>query len=117
MHPISASPSELYAVFCGQIDQLSVQHIFAAVEEASRNSVKSIHILFQSSGGCVGDGVCLYNFFRVLPFDLTLYNVGSVQSIAAIAYLGAKHRKTSAHALFQLLPICMSLQLLSSATV
>ena len=47
MHPISAFPSELYAVFCGQIDQLSVQHIFAAVEEASRNSVKSIHILFQ----------------------------------------------------------------------
>lgn len=61
-----------------------------------------IHLLFQSLGGSVGDGICLYNFFQALTIDLTLYNVGAVQSIATIAYLGAKKRKTSAYAVFGL---------------
>ncbi len=63
---------------------------------------KHVHLLFQSSGGFVGDGICLYNFFRSLPIDLTIYNAGAVQSIAAIAYLGAKKRKTSKHGTFMI---------------
>jgi ATP-dependent Clp protease, protease subunit len=59
-------------------------------------------LLFQSTGGTVSDGVCLYNFFRSLPIGLTLYNSGSVASIAVIAYLGAKKRKVNAHATFML---------------
>ena len=59
-----------------------------------------IHMLFQTAGGFIGDGVCLYNFFRTLPVELTLYNVGSVCSAGVIAYLGAQKRKTSAHAAF-----------------
>jgi ATP-dependent Clp protease protease subunit len=35
-----------------------------------------------------------------MPIDVTLYNAGSVQSIAAVAYLGAKRRKVSARATF-----------------
>jgi len=61
-----------------------------------------MHVLFQSSGGGIGEGVCLYNFFRTLQIDLTLYNVGTVSSIAVIAYLGAKHRKVSPHGTFMI---------------
>ena len=50
--------------------------------------VAHVHLLFQSNGGTVGDGLCLYNFFRSLPISLTFYNTGSVASVAAIAYLG-----------------------------
>jgi ATP-dependent protease ClpP protease subunit len=35
-------------------------------------------------------------------FDLTLYNTGTIASGATIAYLGAKKRKASAHALFMI---------------
>jgi ATP-dependent protease ClpP protease subunit len=103
-------PPELYAVFCDQLNENSVHRFFDLADLASRDRVKSAHILFQSSGGSVGDGVCLYNFFRALRFDVTLYNVGSIQSIAVIAYLGAEHRKTSAHALFQLHRTVLGLQ-------
>jgi ATP-dependent Clp protease protease subunit len=58
--------------------------------------------MFQSTGGYVGDGICLYNFFKSLTIDLTIYNAGFVQSIAAVAFLGAKKRKTSARATFML---------------
>src|SRR5215217_2667776 len=55
--------------------------------------VAHVHMLFQSNGGTVCDGVCLYNFFRSLPISLTLYNTGSVAPVAVVAYLGAHERK------------------------
>jgi ATP-dependent Clp protease protease subunit len=94
--------NEVFAVFCGLIDQAAVQRIFQGVTAAINTGVTHLHLLFQSTGGFVGDGVCLYNFFRSLPLSLTLYNAGAVQSIAAIAYLGAKKRQTSAHASFMI---------------
>jgi ATP-dependent Clp protease protease subunit len=100
--PPSALPplNSIYAVFAGGIDQAAVQRIFQGIAGASASGVNDIHLLFQSFGGMVGDGVCLYNFFRSLPLDLTLYNVGNVSSAATTAFLGARKRKTSAYATF-----------------
>ncbi len=58
--------------------------------------------MMQSSGGGIGEGVCLYNLFRTLSIDLTLYNSGTVASIAVVAYLGAKKRVVSPHGLFMI---------------
>jgi ATP-dependent Clp protease protease subunit len=93
-------PPEVYAVFCGPIDQASTQKIFNGLTLATTQNVKAVHVLFQSLGGSVGDGIALYNFFAAITIDLTLYNVGQVASAALIAYLGAKKRKTSSHASF-----------------
>jgi ATP-dependent Clp protease protease subunit len=98
----SAPTDEVFATFCGMIDHAAVQRIFSGFATGMGLGVKRIHLLFQSDGGVVGDGVCLYNYFRTLPIDLTLYNAGSVRSIATIAYLGAKGRKTSTHATFMI---------------
>jgi ATP-dependent Clp protease protease subunit len=100
----TAPPSvpEIYAVFCGNIDQPSVARIVSGFTSVINNRAPRLHLLFQSSGGLVGDGICLYNFFRAVPIPLTLYNVGAVSSIAALAYLGAEERKVSAHATFML---------------
>jgi hypothetical protein len=95
-------PLQAYAVFSDNINQASVQRIFFNFTGAMEKQFKHVHLLFQSSGGFVGDGICLYNFFRSLPIDLTIYNAGAVQSIAAIAYLGAKKRKTSKHGTFMI---------------
>jgi ATP-dependent Clp protease, protease subunit len=99
---VPAGPPEIYGVFCGNVDQASVARIMSGMATAINNRVPRLHLLFQSSGGLVGDGVCLYNFLKALPIPLTIYNVGSVSSIAALAYLGAEERKVSAHATFML---------------
>lgn len=93
-----------YGAFSGIIDQNSVQRIIqgiAPVTDPAAN-VGRIHLMFHSTGGGVGDGICLYNFFRALPVELVLYNTGAIHSIAVVAYLGAKKRKTSARATFVL---------------
>lgn len=95
-------PEEVYATFVGKIDSDAVKRITAAFSNASLKGVKRIHLAFQSSGGVVGDGVFLYNFFAELPMDLIIYNSGGVSSIAVVAYLGAKKRKTSARACFMI---------------
>jgi ATP-dependent Clp protease protease subunit len=93
-------PAELYLTFCSKIDQDSVHRLMNATAVATQKNVKHLHLLFQSTGGMVADGVCLYHFFKSLPVQLTVYNVGSVQSIATIAYLGAKTRIANARSVF-----------------
>jgi ATP-dependent Clp protease, protease subunit len=100
----AASPAkqEIHATFAGIVDQQALHRIFGGVSEATKMGLGTVHLLFQSTGGAVGDGVCLYNYLRALPVDLCLYNVGFVGSIAVVAYLGAKVRRASAGATFML---------------
>jgi len=93
-------PPEVYGVFCGGINQESAQKLSNTFGIASNGGVQHLHLLYQSTGGAVGDGVFLYNLFRALPLQLTLYNGGQVSSAAAVAYLGAQGRKVSAGATF-----------------
>lgn len=95
-------PTIVYGLFAGAIDQLAVQRFHNVFSLASHNGVKHIHIIFQTNGGIIGDGISLYNLFRASPVDMTLYNVGTVCSIGVIAFLGAKNRKTSKYATFMI---------------
>jgi ATP-dependent Clp protease, protease subunit len=100
--PPAPQPQEVYAVFCDAVNQESVKRLSASLSFASQNNIGHVHLLLQSTGGTVSDGVCLYNIFKALPIDLTVYNCGSVMSVAAVAFLGASKRKTSARATFML---------------
>jgi ATP-dependent Clp protease, protease subunit len=95
-------PAEVYAIFCGGIEQATGQKVVNSLTIAMGGKVKHVHLLFQSAGGYVGDGVFLYNLFRSIPIELTLYNVGQISSAGVVAYLGAKRRKTTASATFML---------------
>jgi ATP-dependent Clp protease protease subunit len=98
-----ALPPEVYAVFCGGIEQATAQKIVNGLTGAiNSGTAKHVHLLFQSAGGYVGDGVFLYNFFRSIPIELTLYNGGQISSAGVVAYLGAKNRKTTKSATFML---------------
>lgn len=94
---------DVYAIFCGPIDQVSAQRLVNFLSIGMAGKVRPhVHMLFQSAGGFVGDGVFLYNLFRSLPLELTLYNVGQISSAGVTAYLGARRRKTSAQASFMI---------------
>jgi len=95
-----ALPETVYAAFCGDIAQITAAKVVAGLTNVMAAKSKHIHLLFQTAGGYVGDGVFLYNFFRTISVELTLYNVGQISSAGVIAYLGAKNRKTSRNATF-----------------
>jgi ATP-dependent protease ClpP protease subunit len=93
-------PSEVYAIYCGGIEQATAQKVVNSLTIAMGGKVKHVHLLFQSAGGYVGDGVFLYNLFRSVPIELTLYNAGQISSAGVVAYLGSRNRKTTKSATF-----------------
>ena len=93
-------PADVYAVFCGGIEQATAQKIVNGLTGAMALKVQHVHVLFQTAGGYIADGVFLYNFFRTIPIELTLYNGGQISSAGVMVFLGARHRKTSPNATF-----------------
>ena len=80
------APHDVYAIFVDDINQGNTNRIAQGITGAMAAGNKHAHIMFQSWGGFVGDGVMLYNFFRSLSaLDLSLYNSGQVASAAVIA--------------------------------
>lgn len=102
MNQPALSPEEIYCTLAGDIDQQMVARVFSNFSLAINNGVKTVHLLMQSGGGRVGDGLALYNYFRHLPLNVIGYNGGSIASIATYAYLGIVTRKASASAAFMI---------------
>jgi ATP-dependent Clp protease protease subunit len=113
--PVPPIPEVVYAAFCGDIAQITAAKVVAGLTNAMGAKSKHVHLLFQTAGGYVGDGVFLYNFFSTIPIELTLYNVGQISSAGVVAYLGAKHRKTTRNATFMLHRSTSSPQFATSA--
>jgi ATP-dependent Clp protease protease subunit len=93
-------PKELYLTFAGGIDQLAVSRIFNGLNGAVNQGVEQVHLLIQSAGGNVEDGLAVHNYLTNLPLELTTYNEGAVQSIAVLMYLSGKIRKCAGNACF-----------------
>jgi ATP-dependent Clp protease protease subunit len=92
----------VYAAFVGDIDEEALQRIVGGLMPAIQQRPQHVHLMFQSNGGIVGHGIALYNFFRRFPVELTLYNMGVVQSMGVLAYVGAAKRKVNKHSSFLL---------------
>ena len=96
------APEEIWATYCGDINAANAAKLVNGLTTVGVNGTKRIHILFQSWGGFVGDGVFLYNALKKFSIEVVLYNAGQVASAAAIAFLGAHARKTTANAVFMI---------------
>jgi ATP-dependent protease ClpP protease subunit len=107
----------VYGVFTGPIDAEIVRRITTQLIRFTNPhaGIRSIHLLFHSSGGEVRDGVILHNFFQAFPLELVLYNGGEVGSAAVSAFLGARQRRASSHAAFAIHRGCMAVERASAS--
>jgi ATP-dependent Clp protease, protease subunit len=95
-------PEILYGVFCGDVNAGNMEKFVSNLTTASTHGVKQIHIMFQSWGGFVGDGIFLFNLLRTFPTEITFYNAGQIASAGVLAFMGAHHRKTTKNAIFMI---------------
>jgi ATP-dependent Clp protease protease subunit len=84
----------------GDINSDMVHRVFEAVADMTEDLVTDAHILIQSNGGYVSDGICLYNYLSKLPIRFHFYNAGAVASIAVIVFLAGQKRYASHTARF-----------------
>lgn len=92
--------TDIYATLVGQVNDLMLQKLFHGLTVAMNNKVQRVHLVVQTTGGFIGDGVAAYNFIRNLPLEIIVYNIGWVQSIGVVLFLGAHKRKASKTATF-----------------
>ena len=101
--PLPPTPTnEIYGTLVSGVNEGMLQKLMNVIAIAASNKVDRIHLLMHSTGGFVNDGIAGYNFLRTLPLDVILYNVGSIQSIASVMFLGANKRKASKAATFMI---------------
>lgn len=97
-------PTNFYGVFSGEINQFSAQKFFDNFAIISQQPVleKHLHLLIQSGGGAIAEGIAMYNLIHSAPFDVSLYNSGTLQSMATIVFMAAKRRVVNENATFML---------------
>ncbi|MBC7513438.1 MAG: ATP-dependent Clp protease proteolytic subunit [Herminiimonas sp.] len=98
--PVNQAEHVGYYTLAGDVNNDMVQRVFCAVAEMSTSEISTAHLLVQSHGGFISDGLCLYNFLSKLPIRFVTYNAGAVASIAVIVFLAGRQRYASDTARF-----------------
>ncbi len=91
-----------YFTLTGDINSDMVRRVFDALGKITADGIGTVHILLQSNGGYVSDGICLYNTLRNAPLNLIMYNSGAVASIAVTVFLAGQRRVASDTARFMI---------------
>ena len=92
--------SVLYVIFTAEINPTTVEKLTAVMVQAAKKLVKEVYLAISTPGGQVQAGITLYNTLSALPFDLTVHNIGNVDSIGNVVFLAGKSRYASESATF-----------------
>lgn len=95
--PISPT---VYVAFSAEINVSTTESLIATLANLSNQGVQHVYLLLSTPGGAVMSGMTLYNVLRAMPFDLTIHNVGNVDSIGNAVFLAGKHRYATPQATF-----------------
>jgi ATP-dependent Clp protease, protease subunit len=93
---------EAWFTLSGDVNSDMVHRVFEAVASMTEDGLETAHVLVQSNGGYVSDGLCLYNFMANAPVEFVMYNGGAVASIAVILFLAGSRRYASETARFMI---------------
>jgi ATP-dependent Clp protease, protease subunit len=97
---LAKKETSAYFTLSGDVNSDMVHRVFDAVSRMTDTGIDTAHILLQSNGGYVSDGLCLYNFLSRSPINFVMYNAGAVASIAVILFLSGTRRYASETARF-----------------
>lgn len=96
------SPPPLFLTIAGMVNQEMSARVFQTLSGAIRDGYQDVHLLIQSTGGFIGDGIGIFNFLSNLPIKITTYNIGYVASIAVPIYLAGSNRVCAETATFMI---------------
>lgn len=78
--------------FNSAINSQTASVLMGALAQCCNKQHKEIHVLLNTPGGSVQDGICLYNFIKALPQKVVMYNMGNVDSIGNVIYQAGNYR-------------------------
>jgi len=90
----------LYMTFSAEINANTTEALIAALAQAANQQVQQVYLAFSTPGGQVIHGMHLYNVLKGMPFDLTIHNVGSVNSMGNAVFMAGDQRYATTDATF-----------------
>ena len=90
----------VYLLFQSEVNQQTCERLCTAMGTLANQGYREIYFLLSTPGGTVSNGLAIYNFMRGLPCRFVTHNIGNVDSIGNVIYLGGEERYTCAHATF-----------------
>jgi len=82
----------IFISFSAEINQNTTESLMGLLSDKLNNGFKDFYILFSTPGGNVANGVTLYNYLRSIPAKITMHNIGIVDSIGNLIFLGGEPR-------------------------
>jgi ATP-dependent protease ClpP protease subunit len=84
--------AEHHILFTGEIKAATANSFVALLANLAGQQTDKVTIAINSSGGEVVHGIAMYNAMRAMPYPINTHNVGNVDSIANVVYLGGNER-------------------------
>ncbi|PWE56757.1 hypothetical protein DEM27_10365 [Metarhizobium album] len=81
-------------VFSADITVASAQNFATILSNMVSQKYTHLTIGINSTGGGVQPGVFLHNLLISMPMEITTHNIGNVDSIANVVFLGGSHRRS-----------------------
>ena len=91
---------DAYVVFQSEISQQTAGVLYAEMGRLATYGARRITLLLSTAGGSVMAGLNMYQILRAVPFELTVYNAGSVNSIGNAVFLAGERRYAVPHSTF-----------------
>ncbi|GAB6037157.1 hypothetical protein JCM15519_17160 [Fundidesulfovibrio butyratiphilus] len=90
----------VYISFSAEINAQTCEQLLAATFKVIENGCDHIYYLFSTPGGIVSNGIHVYNTLKGLQTNITMHNVGNVDSIGNAIFLAGKNRIACQHSTF-----------------
>jgi ATP-dependent Clp protease protease subunit len=99
-----------YINFHAGIKQNTVQNLMTVISQKLIAGTDHFYILFSPPGGEVQSGMTVYNFLRGISAQVTMHNIGNVDSIGNAMFLAADQRLACAHSTFMFHGVGLQIQ-------
>lgn len=100
----------VYVSFSAEINPTTAESLIATMARLANGGAKTVHLLLNTPGGGVMNGINIYNVLRAMPFKLVTHNVGNVDSIGNAIFLAGEERYAVPQARFMFHGVAHSLQ-------
>jgi ATP-dependent protease ClpP protease subunit len=90
----------VYVSFSAEIIPKTAESLIALLSSLANQKVPHVYLMLSTPGGAVMSGLNIYNVMRGFPFELSVHNVGNVDSIGNAIFLAGARRYACAHSTF-----------------
>jgi ATP-dependent protease ClpP protease subunit len=98
--PTPVLTDTVYVSFSAEINPNTTESLLAVIANLVNQHIPHIYLLLSTPGGAVMNGMNIYNVLRGLPCELTIHNVGNVDSIGNAIFLAGSRRYACPHSTF-----------------